>query len=39
MQQILTSKDGRPMLQALPDFLPKGSNCEVGNLQEKGLND
>lgn len=39
VQQILTSKDGRPMLQALPDFLRKGLNCEVGNLQEKGLND
>ena len=33
VQQILTSKDGRPMLQALPDFCR--SFCEVGICRKK----
>jgi len=33
VQQILTSKDGRPMLQALPDFCR--SFCEVGFCRKK----
>lgn len=34
VQQILTSKDGRPMLQALPDFRGRGF-CEVGICRKK----
>lgn len=35
VQQILTSKDGRPMLQALPNFLPFRGFCEVGFCRKK----